>query len=181
MSRPAWWTRVAAMAQRAQELEQSLASPDVIRDRAAFQQQSKELSDLAPLLQLFREYQRVAQQLADAEALVQGKIIDADMAALVREEMMELTAQRAVLAAAIEQRLLGGGAGSSAPVILEIRAGTGGLEAGLFAADLLRAYTKYASRCGLRVEPIDHHATEAGGYKEAIVSIAGPGAFIRRL
>lgn len=177
MAIPSWVQRVSALDRRYQELERLLATPEMLADRAALQRHAKELSELEPLVRQFRDYQATQRRLEEAHDVLRAKLVEPELASLARDEVAQLTAKLAELSAAIERLLLGGGDASNTPVIIEIRAGTGGLEASLFAADLLRMYTKYAARAGLKVEPIDHHATEAGGYKEIIVSIAGPAAF----
>ena len=174
---PAWLTRLTALERRYHELEQLLAQPEAMGDRTAYQRHAKELAEIAPVIHRFREHQSVERQLREADTMMRGAPSDQELATLAREETARLHVRLAELAAAIERSLLAGGTGSSTPVIVEIRAGTGGLEASLFAADLLRMYTKYAARAALRIEPLDHSSTEAGGYREVIFSVSGPGAY----
>jgi len=145
-------------------------------DPPAYQRYAKELAELASLVAPFRTYRATQQQLEEAHAMAQHAT-DADLAALAHEEIQQLEQRLQQAAVAIESALMQCDEHATRRLIVEIRAGTGGLEASLFAADLFRMYTKYAARVGLRLEPMDHHATEAGGYREVIFALEGPQAW----
>ena len=168
--------RLKAIARRYEELERQLADPAVLASREQLQHYSKELASLTPLVHLYRKYTRLQEELQEAQALT-TKPGDAEMHQLAADEAARLKAQLQETAQALEQRLLSGEAASDRPVIVEIRAGTGGQEASLFVGDLCRLYTKYAARRGLKVEMLDSHPTESGGFKEVIFSVAGPRAW----
>jgi peptide chain release factor 1 len=154
------------------DLEQRLTDPEVIRDQELYQKYRKEHAEIAPLIQVFRRYQLVQQDLADSQGLFKGET-DEEMKAMVREEIDTLKAQAVSLEEEMRLLLLPKDPLDDKNVLLEIRAGTGGEEAGLFAADLFRMYSRLAERKGWKLEILSHSTTGIGGLKEVIAAISG--------
>jgi len=140
---------------------------------------SREFADLAPLVQTVKRYRDVAREIADLDALIGDTSLDAEMRAMASAEKPQLEQQRQALEREIMLALLPKDAMDERNVIMEIRAGTGGDEAALFAGDLFRMYERYASKQGWKVEVISASEGTMGGYKEIIAEIRGPGAFAR--
>ncbi len=162
---------------RYDELHTLLADPKVIANMPEYQGYARELSGLTPMVNEYSKYLKLANDIKDLDKVLSDKTHDKDFFVLAEEEKHKLEAQFKSLESALEEMILEKESGSNRNVILEIRAGTGGLEASLFAADLLRMYSKYAGKKGWTVELIDSSVTEKGGYKEVIVAISGKGAY----
>ena len=145
-------------------------------DPHAYQGIVKELSDARELVTAYRTYRRMEREAAEAEALCHAQG-DLEMRELAKEEAVALRRQQQELLAQCERLWLERHQTPERPIIMEIRAGTGGLEASLFVSDLYRMYAKYAARVGLIVEPMDSQRTEAGGLREIAFSVKGPGAW----
>lgn len=158
---------------RYDELHNLLADPDVIANRVEHQNYAKEAASLISLINEYNNYQKVAGDLHDIEKVLKEKHHDKDFLILAEEEYQKLKAALKESASRLEEMILTKESGGDRNIIMEIRAGTGGLEASLFAADLLRMYSKYAARKGWKLEPIDASTTEKGGYKEVVFSISG--------
>ena len=163
---------------RYQELEQLLGSQDAMSDRDEYNRYAKELSDLSKPVALLREYKRVAREIEGLEVVFREKH-DPQFLELAKEEFEELKAQKIELEQGLKDILAGEDEHSGKDIIVEIRQGTGGREAGLFAADLYRMYTKYASRKGWTTEIMSAHTTELGGFKEIDFSVKGKDAYKR--
>jgi peptide chain release factor 1 len=159
------------------ELMTKLGSGEVQADAAEYRRSAKTLSELEPLVQKFREYKGVEQDITGAEELVNGT--DAAMRDLAREELKTLEARREALLQELKILLIPKDPNDEKNVILEIRAGTGGDEAALFAADLFRMYSRYAERQGWRIEVMSSSESGTGGLKEVIASIEGRGVYSR--
>jgi len=140
---------------------------------------SREFADLAPLVQTVKRYRDVAREIADLDGLIGDTSLDAEMRAMASAEKPQLEQQRQALEREIMLALLPKDAMDERNVIMEIRAGTGGDEAALFAGDLFRMYERYASKQGWKVEVISASEGTMGGYKEIIAEIRGRGAFAR--
>ncbi len=138
-------------------------------------QLSREYSELRPVVEQISEYRRLVSELADAEAMLD----DPDMGELAREELPELKALLPEAEHALQLALLPKDAADARPAILEIRPGTGGDEAALFAGDLLRMYQRYAEARGWKLEVLEEQSTELGGIKEVVARIAGENVFAR--
>ena len=164
--------RLQALAQHYQELEAQLGDPEVIKAQEVYQKYRKEHAELAPLMQTFRRYQQLQRELADSQAMLKEEK-DEDLKAYVREELQNLKDRAASLEEELRLLLLPQDPDDEKDVLLEIRAGTGGEEAGLFAADLFRMYSRLAERRGWKMEVLSHSATGIGGFKEIIASISG--------
>src|SRR6185437_6400931 len=138
---------------------------------------TRELAELNPLIDAVKVYRATVRELADAEALVSDPATDADMRGMAEAELEALTARRRALEQKIRVALLPKDAMDDRNVVLEIRAGTGGDEAALFAGDLFRMYERFANLQGWKVEVISLSEGTMGGYKEIIAEVQGRGAF----
>ncbi len=168
--------RLQSLEKRFEELEVRLADPGVIRVQEEYQKVLKEHAELVPLVQAFRRYRQVQKELADSQALLKEEK-DEELKALIREEIQTLKDRAARLEEELRTLLLPRDPNDEKNVLLEIRAGTGGEEAALFAADLFRMYSRLAERRGWKVEVLSHSSTGIGGLKEIIAAIAGDRVF----
>jgi len=160
---------------RYEDLTRLLGTAEVQSDASAYRKHAKALAELEPLEVRFREYKGIAQEIAHTEELASAG--DADMRELAREELKSLVARRDALLADLKTLLIPKDPNDDKDVVLEIRAGTGGEEAALFAAELFRMYTKFAERQGWRVEVMSSNDTGGGGLKEVIATIEGRGVY----
>jgi peptide chain release factor 1 len=158
-----------------ESLMASLATPAVQNDQAEYRKQAKALSEIEPLVEKFREYKGVAAEIAQAGELAKGP--DADLRALAEEELAGLNARRDRLLDELKTLLIPKDPNDDKNVLLEIRGGTGGEEAALFAGDLYRMYTRFAERLGYKLEIMTLSETGQGGIKEVVVNISGKGAY----
>jgi peptide chain release factor 1 len=163
--------KLTSVEARYTDLLGKLADPAVQSDSSQYRTHAKALSEIEPLVEKFREFKGVLTQIAQAQELAEGA--DADMRELALEELHELEARRDSLEAEIKVLLLPKDPNDEKNVMLEIRAGTGGEEAALFAGELLRMYTRFAEGKGWRVEMLSMSDAGAGGIKEAIAMIEG--------
>ena len=169
-------TKLDALIARHAAVEGELAAGP---DRESYVRLSREFSELGPLVEAVKAYRAAASELADIEALIADPTTDAEMRALATAEKPGLEARRADLAQRIRLALIPKDAMDERNVILEIRAGTGGDEASLFAGDLFRMYERYAANEGWKVEVISANEGTMGGYKEIIAEIRGRGAYAK--
>ena len=160
-----------------EELMSLLASPSVQSNPSEYRKHSKALSDMQPLVECFREYKTVVKEAAQAEEL--AKSGDADMRELATEELRGLGQRRDALLAEIRQLLVPKDPNDQKNVVLEIRAGTGGDEAALFAYELFRMYSKFAEKQNWRVEVLSTSESAVGGLKEVIATVEGKGVYSR--
>jgi peptide chain release factor 1 len=167
------WPAFEQALTRSQELERLLADPAVIADRSRYAQLAKEHGSLAKMVKPYLEYQKLSTNVAQAEAL----LADPDMKVLAEEELVALRPQTAALQSRLEDLLLVEPGEDFGSVIVEIRAGTGGDEAALFAGDLYGMYTHYARDHGWKVEDISFSPGEKGGFKEVVFSVSGDDAY----
>ena len=159
------------------ELMNKLGTAEVQADASEYRRSAKTLSELEPLVQKFREYKSVEQDIKGAEELINGN--DPDMRDLAREELKTLEVKREALLQDLKILLIPKDPNDEKNVILEIRAGTGGDEAALFAGDLFRMYSRYAEKQGWRIEVMSTSESGTGGLKEVIASIEGRGVYSR--
>jgi peptide chain release factor 1 len=159
-------------------LEQRLADPEVIRAQDVYQKLMKEHAELAPLIQAFRRYKHLEKELADSQSLLKDES-DEDLKNMAREEVQSLKEQIGQVEEDLRVLLLPKDPNDDKNVLLEIRAGTGGEEAALFAADLYRMYARLAERRGWKLEVMSHSATGLGGLKELIALISGDRVYSR--
>jgi len=164
---------------RYEELHKLLADPKIVANTERYKSLAKELAALTPVIREYDGYLAISRDLKDLEKVFGEKHHDREFLILAEEEKHKLEKALADSESRLEELLLEKESGGDRNIIMEIRAGTGGLEASLFAADLLRIYSKYAAKKGWKVELIDSSVTEKGGYKEVIFSIAGKGVYGR--
>jgi peptide chain release factor 1 len=158
-----------------EDLSRLLGSAEIQSDPALYRKHAKALSEIEPVIERFREYQSVARDVAQTEELAAAG--DPDMRELAHEELKSLVGHRDALVADLKVMLVPKDPNDEKNIILEIRAGTGGDEAALFAAELFRMYSKYAERQGWRMEVMSSSDTGIGGLKEVIATIEGRGAY----
>jgi len=163
---------------RYDELSQLLAQVEIATDPRRLQELSKERAALEDVVGTYQEYKVKSKELGELEALLNAHG-EAEMTALVKEEVNKLKEQQAELLGKLRLSLMPKDPNDDRDVIVEIRAGAGGEEASLFAADLFRMYSRYAQTKGWQVEVIDSSQSERGGFKELIFEIRGRGAFSR--
>ena len=170
--------RLADLDARYMELEHQLTDPEVIADHRRVQDLAQERSDLATVVTLYREYRDAAKQLDEARTLMRDGDDD-EMRQMAHDEVEELSTLVARLDQEMKVALLPKDPADARDVIVEIRAGAGGDEAGIFASDLYGMYQRYAERVGWKTEIMNTSANEAGGYREIVFEIRGHGAYSR--
>jgi peptide chain release factor 1 len=169
--------KLRAIEQKYEDLAADLADPGVISDQKRFQAASKAYSDLTPLVETMRRRNKAAETLAQAEVLLEEASGDAEMKELARAEIATASGEVTALDEQIRQLLLPKDPNDEKDVILEIRAGTGGDEASLFADELLRMYLRYAEGRRWKASVMSRSESAIGGLKEAVVEIEGRGAY----
>jgi peptide chain release factor 1 len=167
--------KLAATEQQYEELMQLLGSTEVQSEPGEYRKHAKALSEIEPIVERFREYRTVTRDIAQTEEI--AKASAADMRELAQEELRSLIARRDMLDGELKALLVPKDPNDEKNVVLEIRAGTGGDEAALFAAELFRMYSKYAERQGWRLELMSSSDTGGGGLKEVIAMIEGRGVY----
>ena len=167
--------KLTAAESRYDQLMAEMADPAVQADTVKFRTHSKELAEMQPLIEHFRQYKEVAESVAATEELMK----DPDMRELAQEELTSLQARRDTLLAELRVLLIPKDPHDAKNVVLEIRAGAGGDEAALFASDLFRMYTRYAERQGWKLEVLNLSDTGVGGTKEVTALIEGKGVYGR--
>lgn len=171
--------RLAATEARYNELDRLLADPaTLIGDYSVVSDYARERSQLEPLVEGYHRYLKLSEELADAQALLESEP-NADLRAMAAEETESLQSQLAALEQSLTGLLIPRDPRDDKNVIVEIRAGAGGDEAGLFAADLLRMYLRYAEDHHWKTEVMSQNESGIGGYKEVVLEIRGRGAFSR--
>jgi len=163
---------------RYDELSQLLARVEIVTDHERLQELSKEKAGLEAIVATYQQYKANGEELAELEALLDSHA-EAEMMALIKEEVNKLKRQQDDLFRRLKLSLMPKDPNADRDVIVEIRAGAGGEEAGLFAATLFRMYSRYAQTKGWQVDIIDSNQSEIGGFKELIFEIKGKGAFSR--
>jgi peptide chain release factor 1 len=161
--------QLARYTDRQGELEFLLSREDIMKDMEQFLKLSREHTDVSAVASRWVRYQQREADLASAEEMKS----DPDMAEMAEEEIASANAELAQLEAELQRMLLPKDPDDARPAFVEIRAGTGGDESALFAGDLLRMYTRYADRCGWKVEIVSESQSELGGYKEVVVRMEG--------
>lgn len=170
--------KLAGIEERYEELGRLMADPEIATDPQKLIGYAQERSELEDLVELYRRYSDVTQELDSTRAML-AEDLDPEMEEMAREEIATLEAQEADLQEALKQLLLPKDPRDDKNVIIEIRAGTGGDEAGLFAADLFRMYTRYAEEHKWKSEILSRNETGIGGFKEIIFILKGKGAYSR--
>lgn len=162
-----------------EELSLKVSDPDVIADQAVWQKSMKDMSEMEPIVNKYKEYKKTVDSLKDTKEMLGDSGMDEELRELAKLEMTELEEKQEALSNELKILLLPKDPNDDKNVILEVRAGTGGDEAGLFGSDLLRMYMRYAERRGWKTEMMDVNDTGVGGIKEAVIMIKGRGAYSR--
>ena len=170
--------KIAQVVGRYEEIERQMADPIILADHTKLTQLAQERSDIEPLVQAYRQHQNLSEELDGAQELLELED-EAEMVAMAREEINKLTTQLEKLVAEMQRLLIPKDPRDDRNVFIEIRAGAGGDEAAIFAADLLRLYTRYAEGRKWAVELVDSNSIGVGGYKEVTLAVKGRGAFSR--
>jgi len=170
--------RLKSIEKRYNELEKQMAQPEIASDVQKLQELAQEKAGIENLVAIYRDYQANVQSLEKTRAML-GEELDDEMVTLVKQEIAGLESQLEYLGERLKLALLPRDAKDERNIIMEIRAGTGGEEAGLFAADLFRMYSRYAQAKGWDVDIINANESGIGGFKEIIFEIRGKGAFSR--
>lgn len=168
--------RLQEIERRYLAIEKELGDPHVVQEPSEYRRLAKERAHLADLVETYRSYRQVVQQLRDNQDLVREEK-DSEIQELAQQEILELSQRQRELEEQLKILLLPKDPHDEKNVFLEIRAGTGGEEASIFAADLFRMYAKYAERQGWRVDVVDSHPTGVGGFKEIIALVEGKGVY----
>ncbi len=171
--KPSLLAKLDQLAERLDEVNHLLMQEGVTNDMDVYRKLNREHAELEPLISLYQAYRKAQQDIVDAQAM----LADPDMKEFAQEEIEIARASLEQLDGDLQKMLLPKDPNDERNVILEIRAGTGGDEAALFAGDLLRMYSRFAERNRWQVEAMSESASELGGYKEVIVRIAGQGAY----
>jgi len=166
------------MKQRWDEISGELAKPEVSSDPDALQRYGREQAEIGDTVSRYEKYLAVNAELAETQTMLDDALDD-DMRTFVRDEVRRLEGERDQLLAELRELLRPRDPNDERNVIVEIRAGTGGEEAGLFAGELMRMYTRYAEARRWKTEPLNTNETDLGGIKEAILEVRGKGAYSR--
>src|SRR5919206_4373861 len=171
--------KLESVARRSEELTALLSDPAVLADPETLRRYAKEQADLRPVVSAYHEYRKLQQELREDQELLDSEGQDSEFTALIKEEVASLTARLATLETELRTMLLPRDPDDERGVIMEIRAGTGGDEAALFAADLFRMYSRFAERQRWRLDVMSLSESGTGGLKEVIASIEGKGVYSR--
>ena len=170
--------RLKKIKERFEELTKDLMNPDVLADMSVWQKKSKEQSDLSPIVEKYDEYVKIENDMKDAEELLKTEK-DADMVAMLNDEFYEGKEKLKKVEEELKILLLPKDENDEGNVIVEIRAGVGGDEAGIFAGDLFRMYTMFADRNRFKVEILDEESAEGGIIKQVNFMVTGKGAYAK--
>lgn len=175
--KPSLLNKLDSLKDRFEELTALLGDAEVISDQERFRAYSREYAELEPVVEALRHYQRVQADLEGAQALLRDS--DPDLREMAEEEVASARERLAVLESTLQRMLLPKDPNDGRNVFLEIRAGTGGDEAAIFAGDLFRMYSRYAEKQGWRVEILSESPGEHGGYKEVISRVEGTNVYAK--
>lgn len=170
--------KLQSLEQKYEELNRQMSDPAILADQNTYKKLAKAHGELEEIVNKYREYRQVLEQLEDAEAMLKEPQ-EADFAEMLKEEITALTTSQEELENELQVLLLPKDPNDDKNVIVEVRAGTGGEEAALFAGTLFRMYSRYAEVQRWSVEILSSNATELGGFKEVIFMIEGQGAYSR--
>jgi len=171
--------KLKEMERQFEELEQKILDPKTIAQGQLYASHLKERGRLVKIVEAYRAWKKARQNLQEAEAILADDAGDPDLKAIAQEEIPSLRDDVAKLRDRVKRVAAAEQGARTRNAIVEIRAGTGGEEAGLFAADLFRTYTRYAERRGWKVTLLDARTTDLNGYKEVVFSVSGEDAFQR--
>jgi len=167
--------KLGSIAVRYEEIDDLLARPDIASDPAQTTKLAKERADLAPVVEAYRQLLATQREIADTKALTSDG--DTEVAAMASDEIPILTARMQKLETQLHEALSPRDPNDDKNAIMELRAGTGGDEAGLFTGDLYRMYQRYAQRHGLKTDIVDASGSEQGGFKEIVFEVKGTDAY----
>ena len=170
--------KLEGLEERAKVLEQKISDPEVIADQETWRKLCKENSDLTPIVEKYKEYKKAKQTIADDKEMLEADQ-DKDMEELIKAEISETEEKLETISNELKVLLLPKDPNDDKNVIMEIRGGTGGEEAALFAADLMRMYSMYAETRRWKIDILNSNPTDIGGYKEVSFSVEGAGAYSR--
>jgi peptide chain release factor 1 len=170
--------KVKLVEERYEELNQLMADPEVVTDHLKVTEYAQEQAEIADLVQAYRRHEALSQELADTRVLAELED-DAEMHEMAEQEIARIEGEMDTLYDRMRLLLLPKDPNDEKNVIMEIRAGAGGDEAGIFAADLYRMYTRYAETQGWKTEILSSNSTGVGGFKEVVFQIRGKGAYSR--
>jgi len=170
--------KLAHLEERFRELGRLLSAPEIIADRVKYQKLAKECSQIEPLVKKYQRYEKVIRQMDEAQELYTLEK-DLEFKALAKAELDKLSKEKEALERELRILLLPPDPNDEKNTIVEIRAGTGGNEAALFAGDLFRMYSKYAQKKGWKINILSAHPGEIGGFKEIIFSVEGEKIYSR--
>ena len=173
------YDQLQAVEDRYEELGELLSDPDVVSDTKRFMELSKEEASTRDTVTTYREYKQVLQNIVDAEEMIKESGGDADLEEMAKQELKDAKAEKEEYEEKLKILLLPKDPNDDKNIFLEIRAGTGGDEAALFAGDLFNAYIRYAELRGYKFEIVSQSEGNTGGFKEIIVLIKGKGAYSR--
>ena len=168
--------KLEKIVERVQEIQRLMSDPTIVADQRRLRDLGKELRALEPIVAAYQRFRKVESDLKGSKDLIDSAQ-DAELRAMAQEEYETLRARLAELEEELKAQLVPQDPNDSKNFIMEIRAGTGGEEAALFAADLYRMYTRYAERKGWKVELMDWNETGKGGFKEVVFSVSGEGGY----
>ncbi|MBS37870.1 MAG: peptide chain release factor 1 [Thiotrichales bacterium] len=169
--------KLDALSDRIQEVDALLGTPDIIADQDRFRALAKERSEIEPVVSRYGEYQGITEAIETSRSMLTDT--DPDIRGMAEEDIRDNEARLRALEPELQKLLLPTDPADNSNIFLEIRAGTGGEEAALFAADLYRMYARYAERRRWQLEIINESSSEQGGYKELIIRVIGQGAYSR--
>ncbi len=172
------YEKLEALESRYAELEKLLSDPKTLEQREEWLNMSKEMSSITPVVELARLLKQIDRELAEAEEMLSDSE-EAEMSEFLSAEVDLLQQKKEKYEEELKEQLLPKDPYDEKNVFIEIRAGTGGEEAALFAADLLKMYIRFAEKNGYRSEMMDAHETDIGGYKEVVLGVEGKGAYSR--
>ena len=169
--------KLSEIDQRFEKLTELLIRPETVADQQQFRTLSREHSELQEIVTAYRQYQKISQSLEENQLIADDASEDTELRDLAREEIQELEVQSKDLTQQLELLLLPKDPDDTRNTILEIRAGTGGDEAALFASDLFRMYARFAESQQWKLEILNESSTDIGGFKEVIAMVKGKGAY----
>lgn len=170
--------KLQQLEERYEKLTQLISDPEVISNQSEWQKYTKAHAALEEVVLAYREYKKIQQNITENQELLESKL-EAEFKELVETDLAELEEKKERLEEKLKILLLPRDPHDEKNVLIEIRGGTGGEEAALFAADLLKMYSRYAEKMGWKVEMLSSNYTDIGGFKEVIVMIEGKGAYSR--
>ncbi len=172
------WEKLKALEEHFNSLEEKLSDPETIKDLPQWQKYTREHAELFEIVDNYRRIQNIDKELREAREMLQGKEkLDGEMLLYLKEEITKLSGEKELLEEQLKVLLLPKDPNDEKDVIIELRAGTGGDEAALFTADLLRMYLRFAEKKQWETEFLSSHPTDIGGFKEISLSIKGRGAY----